>query len=63
MLADPKNQNSITYSDVITLFQTHMVPSENPIHKDNYISLIEKYINLLNFDNDHFEIIKQQLDN
>ena len=40
-----------------------MVPSENPIHKDNYISLIEKYINLLNFNIEHFEIIKQQLDN
>jgi len=35
-----------------------MVPSENPI-KESYIPLIEKYINLLNFDADHFEIIKQ----
>jgi hypothetical protein len=39
-----------------------MVPSENPVN-EKYISLIEKYINLLNFDMDQYQNIKQQLDN
>lgn len=42
---DPFHNNAITYSEVIQLLSSHMVPSENP-YQHQSVPLLEKFSNL-----------------
>ena len=58
---DPYNNQKMTYSEIVHLLSSHLVPfsAEQPLHK---VTLLEKFVQLLGLDFDHIELEMQLRD-
>ena len=58
---DPYNNQKMTYSEIVHLFSSHMVPisPDNPQHK---VTILEKYVSKLGIDFEQIEMEMNLLD-